>query len=196
LRLSEQQTAPLLAALRAGQVDAALLALPAPAEGLASEALFFEPFHLVCPAEHRLLSLPTINLADLVDDGLILLEEGHCLRDQALSLCHRARSGSRHATSLETLWHMIASGEGFSLLPALSLVGRGSMAGLVGTRPLLGDESGRVIGLVYRSSDPRATEFKALADVLRSDLPTEVSPATTGASHNEDRPSSRHASGQ
>jgi LysR family hydrogen peroxide-inducible transcriptional activator len=174
LRLSEQQTAALLSALRGGHIDAALLAMPVPSEGMASELVFYEPFSLVCPAGHRLLSQPSVNLSDLVDDDLILLEEGHCLRDQALSLCRLARPGSRQATSLETLWHMIASGEGFSLLPALSLCWREGMADFVGTRSLPEGESGRTIALVYRNSDPRAAEFKTLANVLRCNLPEGV----------------------
>jgi LysR family hydrogen peroxide-inducible transcriptional activator len=174
LRLSEQQTVPLIEALRAGQLDAALLALPLAGDGLVSEKLFFEPFHLVCPAGHRLLTRPDITLAALSDDDLILLEEGHCLRDQALELCHSARRRARQATSLETLWHMIAAGEGFSLLPALSLAGRGGMDGLVGTRALPPPEPGRVIGLVYRASDPRTDEFQQFAELLRAHKPENV----------------------
>ena len=170
LRLSEQQTLPLLAALRDGQIDAALLALPVPQDGLLAEPLFHEPFHLVCPATHRLATRAQIRLADLVDDDLILLEEGHCLRDQALALCDIRPAGSRQATGIETLWHMIAAGEGFSLLPALSLAGRTEIAGLLVSRELA-EPAGREIALVFRASDPRRSEWREVAAELRAHLP-------------------------
>jgi LysR family hydrogen peroxide-inducible transcriptional activator len=154
LRLVEGQTESLVEALRGGSIDAVLAADPVPGEGLTTTKLFFEPFVLVCPAGHRLASLPRLLLPDLAADDLILLEEGHCLRDQALSLCQGAPSQMRQATSVETLWHMIAAGEGYSLLPALSLAGRQAMEGLVICRPLSDPEAGRIITLAWRDTDP------------------------------------------
>jgi LysR family hydrogen peroxide-inducible transcriptional activator len=180
LLLSEQKTATLLERLHAGELDAVLLALPAPAAALAVAPLFFEPFHLACPAGHRLESLPRLYLRDLEGADLLLLEEGHCLRDQALALC-AAETGrppqegrARHATSLETLWHMIAAGEGFSLLPLLSLHGRDALGPLVTRRPLLDPDVGRRIGLAWRQSDPRGPEFQELAAFLRRTAPEGV----------------------
>jgi len=175
LRLMEGQTDALIAALRAGTVDAVLVAEPVPADGLASASLFFEPFQLVCPVGHRLAGLPRLRLPDLVADDLILLEEGHCLREQALSLCQGAAPQARHATSVETLWHMIAAGEGFSLLPALSVVGRQVFGELVSVRELPEQEAGRTIALVWRRTNPRAAEFLLLADLLRGETPAAVS---------------------
>jgi LysR family hydrogen peroxide-inducible transcriptional activator len=157
-------------------MDAVLAATPVPGEGLVTIPLFFEPFVLVCPAGHRLASLPRLHLPDLAADDLILLEEGHCLRDQALSLCDGAPQ-TRQATSVETLWHMIAAGEGYSLLPALSLAGRQAMEALVTCRPLQGAEAGRVIALAWRDTDPRGPELRHLAATLRAALPAGVTPA-------------------
>ncbi len=174
LRLEEGQTEALLDRLRAGTTDLVLAALPLPQDGLTLIPLFREPFVLVCPAGHRLAGLPRLRLPDLATDGLLLLEEGHCLRDHALSLCEGVTPGARHATSVETLWHMILAGEGFSLMPALSLVGRLGMEELVTCRTLHEPEAGRTIALAWRSTDPRGAAFEALASVLRAALPDGV----------------------
>ena len=175
LRLEEGKTEALLESLRAGMTDLVLAALPLPEDGLTVHPLFCEPFILVCPAGHRLAGLPRLSLPDLAADGLLLLEEGHCLRDHALSLCEGVTPGARHATSLETLWHMILAGEGFSLMPALSLAGRPGMEELVTCRPLHEPEAGRTIALAWRSTDPRGAAFAELARVLRDTLPPGVS---------------------
>ncbi len=180
LRLEEGQTETLLDSLRAGTTDLVLAALPLPDDGLTVTPLFCEPFVLVCPAGHRLAGLPRLSLPDLAADGLILLEEGHCLRDHALSLCEGGTPGARHATSVETLWHMILAGEGFSLMPALSLVGRPGMEELVTCRALREPEAGRTIALAWRSTDPRGAAFGAFAGVLRSVLPEGVGLAGGG----------------
>ena len=171
LLLSESRTALLLDALRAGTLDAALLALPLAVDGLTAAPLFFEPFRLVCPAGHKLAELAEPRLADLAGPDLILLEEGHCLRDQALGLCATAGPLARHAPSLETLWHMIAAGEGYSLLPALSTTGREAIAPLITSRPIAEAAAGRTIGLVWRATDPRECEFAALVRAMRQAPP-------------------------
>ncbi len=163
LLLAEGRTERLLDELRGGVTDVALAALPLPGDGLTTMPLFREPFVLACPAGHRLASLTQLHLPDLAADGLILLEEGHCLRDHALSLCDAARPQARHATSIETLWHMIAAGEGYSLL--------------VTRRSLPEPEAGRVIAMAWRTTDPRGPELRKLADLLRSELPDGVTPA-------------------
>jgi LysR family hydrogen peroxide-inducible transcriptional activator len=172
LQLTEGQTLPLLEALRRSELDAVLMALPVPGDGLVSAPLFFEPFLLVCPAGHPFARCAALGVEELDGADLMLLEEGHCLRDQALALC----SGGGHrrqATSLETLWHMIAAGEGVSLLPALSTAGRGGLSELVAVRPLMGAE-GRTVALVWRRTDPRGVQFEGLAGVLRGELPEGV----------------------
>jgi LysR family hydrogen peroxide-inducible transcriptional activator len=175
LLLSEQKTTNLMGRLLIGELDAVLLALPVSADAVTTSALFFEPFQLACPVGHPLENLPALHLEDLEGDDLLLLEEGHCLRDQALSLCHSQPSTrTRHATSLETLWHMIAAGEGYSLLPLLSLRGRDALAGLVASRPFVDRTVGRTIGLAWRASDPRDLEFQHLAEFLRRVAPEGV----------------------
>ena len=178
LRLAEGQTDTLLDELRSGSTDAVLAALSLPDDGLVVAPLFREPFVLVCPVGHRLASLPRLHLPDLAAEGLILLDEGHCLRDQALSLCKDASPMLRQATSVETLWHMIAAGEGYSLLPALSLAGRHAMESMVTCRSLPEPEAGRTIALAWRSTDPRGPELRRLAEVLSRKLPDGVEALT------------------
>jgi LysR family hydrogen peroxide-inducible transcriptional activator len=173
LRLQEGRTAALVEALEQGELDVALVALPAPSALLGSAELFFEPFLLACPRGHRLQDLPRVSLEELQSGELLLLEEGHCLRDQALSLCPmpRGEREERFATSLEMLRHMIAAGEGFSLLPQLAVQGRADPGELIAIRRLDQPEVGRRIGLVWRNTDPRRESFTALAAFLRQMSP-------------------------
>lgn len=175
LRLQEGRTAPLLQALQGGELDVLLLALPVGTEGIHAEPLFFEPFRAVLPAGHRLAKQVRLHAGDLAGDGLLLLEDGHCLRDQAISLCGLARPG-RFASSLEMLRHMIAAGEGHSLLPLLAAQERAELDGLVCIRELDGDAVGRTIGLAWRGTDPRAKDFGELARFLRGVAPAGTRP--------------------
>jgi LysR family hydrogen peroxide-inducible transcriptional activator len=174
LRLTENRTATLIERLRHGVLDL-ILAVPTPdMPGLAAAPLFFEPFVLAAPKQHPLGTLPLITLDSLPVEDLLLLEEGHCLRDQALTLCAGAPAATRHATSLETLWHMIAAGEGFSLLPALAIAARPEIASLVTCRALNEPNAGRTIALIWRASDPREGQFRALANLFRANAPLVV----------------------
>jgi LysR family hydrogen peroxide-inducible transcriptional activator len=174
LRLTENRTAALLERLRHGALDVILAVATPDLPGLSAAELFFEPFVLVAPLGHPLGALPRIKLEGLPHDDLLLLEEGHCLRDQALALCSGAPRATRHATSLETLWHMIAAGEGYSLLPALAIAARPDLAGRVMRRPLMEPNAGRRISMIWRASDPREGQFRALAALLRKEVPNEV----------------------
>jgi len=174
LRLTENRTAALLERLRHGALDVILAVATPEMPGLSAAEIFFEPFVLAAPLGHRLGTLPRIKLDGLPHDDLLLLEEGHCLRDQALALCAGAPRATRHATSLETLWHMIAAGEGYSLLPALALAARPDLAPRVMCRALNEPNAGRRISLIWRASDPRETQFRALAALLRKEAPKEV----------------------
>ena len=152
-----------------------LLALPVPGEAVATATLFFEPFRAALPANHPLAAHPTLALRDLAEAGtgagLLLLEEGHCLRDQALALCGGAREGGRFASSLEMLRHMIAAGEGVSLLPALAAQERSDLDGLLLLRDFHGEAVGRTIGLAWRATDPRAAAFAEFVAFLRRTAP-------------------------
>jgi LysR family hydrogen peroxide-inducible transcriptional activator len=171
LRLTENRTSALVERLRHGGLDAILAVATPDQHGLTAAPVFFEPFLLAAPQTHPLATLPRITLDSLPLEDLLLLEEGHCLRDQALDLCAGAPRATRHATSLETLWHMIAAGEGFSLLPTLALAARPDLAGQVTCRKLAEPEAGRTISLIWRASDPREPQFRALAAVLHANLP-------------------------
>ncbi|WP_297834957.1 LysR substrate-binding domain-containing protein [Thermomonas sp.] len=124
LLLTEEKSDLLLHRLRDGQLDAALLALPIHDDSLHAQFLFEEPFLLAAPADHPLAHRKTLDTSDLNHTSLLLLEDGHCLRDQALDVCRL--SGAREeadfrATSLETLRQMVATGVGVTLLPTLSV---------------------------------------------------------------------------
>ncbi|NOT31365.1 MAG: LysR family transcriptional regulator, partial [Planctomycetes bacterium] len=129
LLLREDHTARLVERVQEGKLDLALLALEAELGNLATHALYSDPFVLVTPASHALAGralarAKNITDADLADQDVLLLEDGHCFRNQALSLCQRA--GARElvdfrATSLNTLVRMVASGTGITLLPAMAV---------------------------------------------------------------------------
>lgn len=123
--LVEDKTEELLRQLRNGDLDAAVLALPVQGDDLAHHLLFDEEFLLAVPASHPLSgSQDLVPVSLLADEDVLLLEDGHCLRDQALAICQLAgapeRTGFR-ATSLETLRHMVAAGVGVTLLPELAV---------------------------------------------------------------------------
>lgn len=180
LRLTEGRTAQLLDLLKRGDLDLVLAALPVADETLMADPLFFEPFDLACPAGAPLARRKPLSVEDLGGADLLLLEEGHCLRDQALSLCAGdAIHGApvRFASSLEMLRAMIAAGEGHSLLPRLATLGRDDLEGLMVVRAIADPDAGRTIGLISRRSDPRGSAFGALATFLRA-----IAPAGTRAS--------------
>ena len=124
LLLIEEKSDQLLTRLRDGRLDAALLALPVHDEQMHAEPLFEEPFVLAVPDAHPLAARTTISLDALSDQRLLLLEDGHCLRDQALDVCHLAGAAEKsgfQGTSLETLRQMVAANVGLTLLPMLAI---------------------------------------------------------------------------
>src|SRR5207237_9468950 len=124
--LYEYQTAPMLEKLHGGELDVGILALPVELAGLEARELYREPFTVALPERHPLAAQDTVRVADLRGETLLLLEDGHCLREQAREVCSRAGvrdSQDFRATSRETLRQMVASGAGETLLPALP--GRG-----------------------------------------------------------------------
>jgi LysR family hydrogen peroxide-inducible transcriptional activator len=162
--VSEARTADLLAGLKDGALDAALLCLPQDDTALALRPLFFEPFLMMHAAE-----TPPAWPED-GGDGLLVLEEGHCLRDQTLAICGlQPPPGRRHAAGLELLRQMVAAGEGYALMPALAAAALGDVPSL-GYSPL-GPDVGREVALAFRHSDPRAAHLAALAGLLRRIAP-------------------------
>jgi len=176
LRLRESTTNELLVALRSGELDAILVALPVPLEGLQAEPLFFEPFRLACPSDHELAQRERVRVRDLNRGALLLMEDGHCLRDQALSLCNPRSlpNQSRYASSLEMLRHMIAAGEGISLIPLLAAAEHTSMHGMITYRELDEARAGRTIALVWRATETRAGDLRQIAAFVRDELPAGV----------------------
>lgn len=168
LHLREDLTGRLLESLTAGHIDAALLALPYEAEAVTTLDLGDDSFVFAAPADHPLAAHPSISFADLAEADLLLLEEGHCLRDHALAACHlpgKAPTGLM-ATSLHTLVQMVANGLGVTLLPQLAIDGNVLRGTDLIVRPLA-EPASRRLGLVWRASSPRAAEFSLLGEGLR-----------------------------
>jgi LysR family hydrogen peroxide-inducible transcriptional activator len=163
LILGEGRTADLLTALLNGELDAILISVPAGEAPVAEMPVFREPFFLACPPGHAACAPGGLGWEGLAARERLLLDEGHCLRDQALAACSDVDVTNRHATSLETLKYMVAAGEGCTLLPALAAT---ETSGLV-CAALPSDIYSRTIGLAWRRTDPRDAEFHALADSLR-----------------------------
>jgi len=173
LLLYEFQTTVMLQKLHSAEIDLGILALPIELDGLACRELYEEPFQVALPAEHRLAKRATLRLEDLQAESLLLLEEGHCLRDQALALCSRAGAHENQdyrATSLETLRQMVATGAGVTLLPELASRGVYGAARGVAIRPLSRPVPVRRIGAVWRSSTARRAAIDALCTVVAQAL--------------------------
>lgn len=178
LHLTEGRTAELLARLRHGELDAVLLALPVATDGLTVVPLFFEPFRLACPLDHPLAMRTDVRLRDLPRGKLLLMEEGHCMRDQALALCkiRRLDSHTRVASSLEMLRHMIAAGEGYSIFPLMAAGDHADMGGLIRFRDLADADAGRDVGLVWRATETRSSDLQTIASFMREMPPPGTTP--------------------
>ncbi|KGM50803.1 transcriptional regulator [Lysobacter concretionis Ko07 = DSM 16239] len=168
--LVEEKTDALLTRLREGRLDAALLALPIHDDQLQVEPLFDEPFLLAVPSQHPLAAQTTLDLHELDHVPLLLLEEGHCLRDQALDVCRMAGAGERdgfRATSLETLRQMVASGVGLTLLPVLAVQPPVPPSADIALLQFRGEAPHRRIAMVWRKSSALGPLLEQLSHVLR-----------------------------
>jgi LysR family hydrogen peroxide-inducible transcriptional activator len=169
LLLYEYQTGPMLDHLHAGDIDLGILALPVPAEGLVERNLFDEPFVVAVPEHHALSSRRQLKTSDLDGETLLLLEDGHCLRDQALDVCSNSSAQEKQdfrATSLETLRQMVASGGGITLLPQLASTGAYGHARGVAIVPFAKPAPVRHIGALWRKSSARTAAIAAVCDVI------------------------------
>lgn len=164
----EDQTAGLLERLRAHELDAALLATAVDGADLASRPLFAEPFLAALPPEHPLAARAIVAEEDLSED-ILVLADGHCLRDQALEACGRsgALGGALRAASLSTLLNMVAAGYGTTLVPGLA-AGVAQDAGIE-LRPLAA-RAGRTVRIVWRARFPRRAAVAAVGDVIAARL--------------------------
>jgi LysR family hydrogen peroxide-inducible transcriptional activator len=176
LLLYEYQTAPLLEKLRAGEIDMGILALPVPMDGLEATVLYDEPFTLAVPAGHPLADRERVTTQDLHGEPLLLLEDGHCLRDQALEVCGRVgaqESQDYRATSLETLRQMVAAGHGVTLLPELAAASPVGSARGLRIKPFVKPAPARTIGAVWRKSTTRGPAIEAIATAIRAAMKEE-----------------------
>jgi LysR family transcriptional regulator, hydrogen peroxide-inducible genes activator len=174
LYLREDLTGRLIERLRAGELDVLLLALPLEEPGFDCEAIYDEAFVVALPAGHPLAARKELQERDLAGEHLLLLEDGHCFRDQALAVCRHSSALDRDdftATSLDTVREMVASRIGVTLLPALSVTGPSAPAGSVEIRPFAPPVPKRRIGLAWRRQAARESEFRLLARFLRDHLP-------------------------
>lgn len=169
LLLREAQTAVLVEALEAGELDVLLLALDAPLGDAVTHELLRDDFVGLVPADHPLAKRKRLRQRDLEGEAVLLLDDGHCLRDQALSVCQQRGAhewGDFRATSLSTLVQMVEGGMGITLLPEMSVdqETRGTPSAVV--RPFVRPIPSRSIGLAWRPTSPRKEEFETLGEVL------------------------------
>ena len=170
LQLAEEKTEVILNMLDQGRLDAGLLALPVDEHGVEVKVLFEEPFVTAMPSSHPLRDKKSISLQDLEGEELLLLEEGHCLRQQALEVCALAGAHERvdfHATSMETLRQMVAANAGVTLMPVLSVKPPIASTDNITLRPFKAPAPSRTIALVWRSSSPLGKFLRKLADSLK-----------------------------
>lgn len=171
----EDQTARLLEGLRTGVLDVALLALPTEAPGLVEIPLYTEEFVLVTPRGHELAGRTDVAAATLDALPLLLLDEGHCLRDQTLEFCrsadaHPAAVGDTRAASLATVVQCVAGGLGVTLIPEMAVEAE-TARGTLETAHFAAPAPGRTLGLAFRASTARADDYARLAEIIRSQRP-------------------------
>jgi LysR family hydrogen peroxide-inducible transcriptional activator len=172
LEVRETQTKLLLEELARGELDAALLALPVDGADVETLALFDDAFLLAVPATDALPARLRVGIEDVDQRRLILLEEGHCLREQALAFCaapRRDAPAGLGATSLATVMQMVANGYGVTLLPevAVDSEARDTRVKLLRFKT---PEPARSIGLAWRRTSPRRKDFEALGEIVKAAL--------------------------
>ncbi|MGD1283011.1 hydrogen peroxide-inducible genes activator [Mycobacterium seoulense] len=169
LRVTEDQTERLMTVLREGALDAALIALPADAGGVTAIPIYDEDFVLALPPGHPLSGKRRVPATALADLPLLLLDEGHCLRDQALEVCHkagvRAELANTRAASLATAVQCVTGGLGVTLIPQSAVPVEATRSRL-GLARFAAPRPGRRIGLVYRSSSGRDESYRRLAKTI------------------------------
>jgi LysR family hydrogen peroxide-inducible transcriptional activator len=164
----EEKTDAVVADLREGRLDAGLLALEADIGKWASGRITDDPFVVALPMGHPLTRRKRIAASDLDDENVLLLDEGHCFRAQALSVCNKAaRETELRATSLSTLAQMVSSGSGITLLPEIAVAVE-NRRGQLEIRPFTTPAPHRTIALIWRPQSPFAATFRELADVFHS----------------------------
>lgn len=193
IELKESLTDRLIADLGDGRLDAVVAALPVDADGIVTRALFSDRFYMAVAENdrHVLMSPMTEEQVDI--SQLLLLEEGHCLRDQALAVCNTA--GKRQllsfgATSMATLLQMVANGMGMTLIPEIAIPSEAAR-NAIRIVPFAAPEPSREIGLIWRRSNPRPRDMDALADAISAcarEISRDAAAAGRGAAKAAPRP--------
>jgi LysR family transcriptional regulator, hydrogen peroxide-inducible genes activator len=165
----EEKTEAVVADLREGRLDAGLLALEADIGDWALGRIANDPFVVALPKGHPLARKKRVTPGELEDEKVLLLDEGHCFRDQALSVCERAgtKETELRATSLSTLAQMVSSGSGITLLPQIAVAVE-NRRGQLEIRSFTAPAPHRTIALIWRPQSPFDETFRDLADVFRS----------------------------
>jgi LysR family hydrogen peroxide-inducible transcriptional activator len=178
IQLVEAKTAQILADLATAELDVGILALPVESTGLRLESLFMEDFVLALPASHKGITAP-VPVSVLAEENIMLLEEGHCLRDQALAVCQAAgvSESEFRATSLEMLRQMVAAGSGATLLPKLAVAPPVPTNPDLRTYEFTGPAPQREIGMVWRQSSAHRQFFPELAKTFRTVAQSVLEPA-------------------
>lgn len=179
LYLREEPSHRLERRLRAGEVDLILVDLPVDMRGLDSLTLFREPLWLALPACHRLADRDVVAPADLAGEEFLLLEDGHCLRDEVLDLCRAVGArehGGFQGTSLDTLRQMVASSIGPTLLPDLYVAAEAAHDPQIRVVPFRDPRPVRIVALVWRRNSVRVQEFMEFGRFIMKRLPASLLP--------------------
>ncbi|MEW6163706.1 MAG: LysR substrate-binding domain-containing protein [Pseudomonadota bacterium] len=158
LMIQENFTHKLVEALKSGELDVAVLALPLQEPGLVAQPVYDEAFRTLVPANHPWAKLKSVDAARLLDEPLLMLGRGNCFRDQVLDLCTRAGAGGPQVlegSSLETIRLMVASGVGITVMPSSAVDGLPKDDALLRVKPFAEPTPTRRVGLVWRASFPR-----------------------------------------
>ena len=173
LFLKENFTANLIPALKAGELDVIVIALPFAEPGLVAQAVYDEPFRVVVPANHSWADRPAVKADELDGQNLLLLGQGNCFRDQVLESCPRltapdALAHSLEGGSLETIRYMVASGAGVAVMPSTAADPLIDNEPMVKVLPFSGQQPSRTVGLVWRVTFPRPQAIDAVRAALLS----------------------------
>ena len=170
LQLLEEKTENILELLKQGRLDAVLVALPIEDDTLVREILFEESFLLAVPGQHPLAESDTVAVSDLKDEELLLLEDGHCMREQALEVCELAGAREKtefQATSMETLRQMVAADVGITLMPSMAVSPPIAQTPNLTVRRFSGRNPKRTIAMAWRSSSALHDFLMELAEVFK-----------------------------
>jgi LysR family transcriptional regulator, hydrogen peroxide-inducible genes activator len=172
LHIQENFTHRLADALKSGEVDVILIALPFDEPGIETRPVYDEPFFVAVPKGHAWEGRKRVTSEELTRESLLLLGEGHCFRDQVLEFCHTPRTRAIEGGSLETIRQMVASGVGVTVLPATSINPNPGSGELIRILPFAKPVPSRRVGLAWRRSFPRPEAVEALRKaILACNLP-------------------------